>query len=412
MMAALGKFAVPILSIASAVLFIMGFKHMCRVRSARRGTSLLGLGFLLALLSVAVESAHLEPKLALVGLAVGTVIGLLVGFGTKTEVGIGVGPLVTTAGGIAAALVAVAAFLSDEVWPLGSAFAMEGGLRGAALGLAVVSGLAALVFGLLAAIGPAARTSGQPAAVALTASCSGLASAMVGFALGNPIVVTVGGLVAAAGFSLAAIVGKALCRQPFDIVAGVGRRDADNEYSNVKACGAEEAAMELETARKVVMVPGYGMAVAQAQHALAEIAKLLSLRGAKVIFAIHPAAGLIPGHMNILLDEAKVETARLCEWEAANRELADADVALVVGANDIVNPAASDDPTSAVFGMPFIDVGRARTVFVIKRSLRPGAAGVKNPLFERANTNMVFGDAKKVLQAIGVELKAQAKAAA
>jgi len=154
------------------------------------------------------------------------------------------------------------------------------------------------------------------------------------------------------------------------------------------------------------------MAVAQAQHALAEIARLLSLRGAKVIFAIHPAAGLIPGHMNILLDEAKVETARLCEWEAANRELADADVALVVGANDIVNPAAGEDAASAVFGMPFIDVGRARTVFVIKRSLRSGAAGVKNPLFERANTNMVFGDAKKVLQAIGVELKAQAKAAA
>jgi NAD(P) transhydrogenase subunit beta len=248
--------------------------------------------------------------------------------------------------------------------------------------------------------------------VALAASGSGLASAMVGFALGNPIVVTVGGLVAAAGFSLAAIVGTALGRQPLDIVAGVGRRDADDEYSNVKTCGAEDAAMELETARKVVMVPGYGMAVAQAQHALAEIARLLSLRGAKVIFAIHPAAGLIPGHMNILLDEAKVETARLCEWEAANRELADADVALVVGANDIVNPAAGEDAASAVFGMPFIDVGRARTVFVIKRSLRSGAAGVKNPLFERANTNMVFGDAKKVLQAIGVELKAQAKAAA
>ena len=170
--------------------------------------------------------------------------------------------------------------------------------------------------------------------------------------------------------------------------------------------------MELETARKVVLVPGYGMAAAQAQHALAELAKLLSLRGAKVVYAIHPAAGLIPGHMNILLDEAKVETALLCEWEAANRELADADVAVVVGANDIVNPAANDDPGSAVYGMPFIDVRPARTVFVIKRGLGVGAAGVKNPLFERANTTMIFGDAKKVLQAIGVELKAQAKAAA
>ena len=374
-MAPLREFAVPILYIASAVLFILGLKQLCRVRSARRGIGLLSLGFVLALMGVAIEAAPLEPKLALAGLTVGTMMGLLVGFGTKTEVGAGVGPFFAAAGGIAAALVAVAAFLSDEVWPLGSAFAMEGGQRGAALGLAALSGLAALVFGLLAAIGPAARTSGQPAAVALTASCSGLASAMVGFALGNPIVVTVGGLVAAAGLSLAAIVGTSLGRRPLDIVAGVGRRSEGDDYSNVKACGAEEVAMELETARKVVMVPGYGMAVAQAQHTLAEIAKLLSLRGAKVIFAIHPAAGLIPGHMNILLDEAKVETARLYEWEAANRELADADVALVVGANDIVNPAASDDATSAVFGMPFIDVGRARTVFVIKRSLRSGAAG-------------------------------------
>ena len=412
MMAPLREFAVPILYIASAVLFILGLKQLSRVRAARRGTGVRGLGFVLALLGVAIEAAQLEPKLALAGLAAGTGIGLVVGFGNKTRLGASVGYFLAAAGGIAAALVAVAAFLSNEAWPLGSAFAMEGGLRGAALGLAAFSGLAALVFGLLAAIGPAARTSGQPAAVALAASGSGLASAMVGFALGNPIVVTVGGLVAAAGFSLAAIVGTALGRQPLDIVAGVGRRDADDEYSNVKTCGAEDAAMELETARKVVMVPGYGMAVAQAQHALAEIARLLSLRGAKVIFAIHPAAGLIPGHMNILLDEAKVETARLCEWEAANRELADADVALVVGANDIVNPAAGEDAASAVFGMPFIDVGRARTVFVIKRSLRSGAAGVKNPLFERANTNMVFGDAKKVLQAIGVELKAQAKAAA
>ena len=164
--------------------------------------------------------------------------------------------------------------------------------------------------------------------------------------------------------------------------------------------------MVLETARRVVIVPGYGMAVAQAQHALAEITKLLSLRGAKVVYAIHPAAGLIPGHMNILLDEAKVEATQLLEWEAANAELAGADVALVVGANDIVNPAAQNDAKNALYGMPFLDVGRADTVFVIKRSLRPGAAGVKNELFERNNTNLVFGDAKKVLQAIGTEWKA------
>jgi NAD(P) transhydrogenase subunit beta len=233
---------------------------------------------------------------------------------------------------------------------------------------------------------------------------------MVGLALGNPIVATVGGLVAAAGYSLSGIVGAALGRSPLDIAFGRGR--ANDEYTNVKACGAEEVAMELETARKVIVVPGYGMAVAQAQHALADVAKVLAANGAKVLYAIHPAAGLIPGHMNVLLDEAKVDEAQLREWQDANRELADADVALVVGACDIVNPAAKDDRSSALFGMPIIEVEKARTVFVIKRSLRPGASGAKNPLFERPNVTLVFGDAKKVLQGIGVELKAQIKAAA
>ena len=412
MMALLQNFAVPILYIASAIVFILGLKLICKVRSARRGTAMLGLGFVLALLGVAIEAAHLDPKLPLLGLAIGTLLGLLVGLGVRTDPGAGVGPLLAASGGVAAALVALAALLSDELGLAGSSLALFGGLRAAALVLAMASGVTALMFGIFATIGPAARTSGKPVAVALTASASGLASAMVGFALGNPIVVTAGGLVATAGISLSAIVGSSLGRKPLNIVAFASRKGSGDEYSNVKTCGAEETAMVLETARRVVMVPGYGMAVAQAQHALAEIAKLLSRRGANVVYAIHPAAGLIPGHMNILLDEAKVETVQLREWEAANRELADADVALVVGANDIVNPAARDDAASAVYGMPFIDVGRARSVFVIKRSLRPGAAGVKNLLFERTNTNMVFGDAKNVLQAIGVELKAQMKAAA
>ncbi len=408
----LRTFAIPVLDIASAVLFIMGLKLMGRARSARRGATLLGLGFVVALVGTAVEAADLDPKLALAGLALGIGIGLLAGYGAKIGSSVGWGPALAAAGGVAAALVALAAFFGVEAWPIGGALALQGGLRGAALGLAVVSGAAALGLGLFAGFGPAAGGSGQPAGTALAASASGLASAMLGVALGNPIVATVGALVATAGFSLAAIVGKALGRAPLDIVGGTGRKGDGDGYANVKACGPEETAMVLETARKVVMVPGYGMAVAQAQHALADVAKLLRSRGADVVYAIHPAAGLIPGHMNILLDEAKVDPADLRAWEAANQELADADVALVVGANDIVNPAAKDDPQSAVFGMPFLDVGRARTVFVVKRSLRPGAAAVKNQLFERANTNMVFGDAKKVLQAIGLELKTQMKAAA
>jgi NAD(P) transhydrogenase subunit beta len=243
--------------------------------------------------------------------------------------------------------------------------------------------------------------------VALAAASSGLAAAMMGFALGNPIVVTVGGLIATAGWSLAGIVAKGLGSKPLDLALGRAAKRAGEAYQDVKACGPEETAMVLESARKVIVVPGYGMAVAQAQHALAEVGKVLEARGARVLYAIHPVAGLIPGHINILLDEAKIPTAQIVDWETANRELADADVALAVGANDIVNPDTADNPQSAVFGMPFIDVGRAGAVFVVKRSLRPGAAGVTNPLFERANTSLVFGDARKVLQAIGVELKAQ-----
>jgi NAD(P) transhydrogenase subunit beta len=413
-LASLRNFAVPILYIASAVFFIAGLKATCKVRVAGRGTTLLAVGFLLALAGIAVEIAGADLTLALTGVAVGAVFGLLIGLRARIAFGRGMGPLLSGAGGVVSLLVATAAFLSDEDWPQSGALALAGGLRGAALGLAVLGGVAALVLALLAAFGLAARASGQPAAVALSASSSGLAAAMVGFALGNPIVVTVGALATTAGWTLSTIVAQSLGRKPLDVVLRPSLKTGKTteDYGDVQTCGAEEAAMVLENAHTVVMTPGYGMAVAQAQHALHEVGKMLEQRGAQVFYAIHPAAGLIPGHMNILLDEAKVPAAQILDWQAANAKLAEADVALVVGANDIVNPATRDDPRSAVYGMPLIDVGLARSVFVIKRSLRPGAAGVKNALFERTNTTLVLGDAKKVLQAIGVELKAQLPKAA
>jgi NAD(P) transhydrogenase subunit beta len=408
-LASLRTFAVPILYIASAVFFIAGLKATCKVRAAGRGTTLLAIGFLLALAGIAIETAGSDLKLALAGVALGAIFGLLIALRSRIALGRGIGPLLAGAGGVVSVLVAIAAFLSDEDWPLASALALTGGLRGAALGLGMLAGLGASVLAVLAAFGPAARASGQPAAVALSASASGLATAMVGFALGNPIVVTVGALATTAGWTLAAIVAQSLGRKPSEIVLRPSSKTGKTgeEYGDVQTCGAEEAAMVLENAHTVVIVPGYGMAVAQAQHAVHDVAKMLEQRGAQVFYAIHPAAGLIPGHMNILLDEAKVPAAQILEWQAANTKLAEADVALVVGANDIVNPATQSDPHSAVYGMPLIDVGLARSVFVIKRSLRPGAAGVKNALFERTNTTLILGDAKKVLQAIGVELKAQ-----
>ena len=414
MMASLRTFAVPTLYIASAVFFITGLKGVCKVRAAGRGTTLLAIGFLLALAGITIETAGADLSLALAGVALGTISGLLIGLRTRVVFGQGIGPLLAGAGGVVSALVAIAAFLSDEEWPFESALALTGGLRGAALGLAMLAGLAAFVLAGLAAFGPAARAAGQPSAVALSASASGLGAAMVGMALGNPIVVTVGALAATAGWTLSAIVAQSFGRKPSDVVLGLGSKTGKmgEDYGDVQTCGAEEAAMVLENARTVVIVPGYGMAVAQAQHALHEIGKMLEQRGSAVFYAVHPAAGLIPGHMNILLDEAKVPATQLLEWQAANAKLAEADVALVVGANDIVNPATQGDPSSAVYGMPLIDVRPARSVFVIKRSLRPGAADVKNDLFEHPHTSMVFGDAKKVLQAIGVELKAQLPKAA
>jgi H+-translocating NAD(P) transhydrogenase subunit beta len=412
-MASWSVVAVPIFDIASAISFIMGLKLMSRARASRRGSSLLALGFGLAAIGMVFEIVELEVGLVLFGLAIGVVGGWLIGKLSRIDSGPGIGPWLAGAGGIAAALVAVSAFLSQKAWPEPGFMALNGGQRGAALGLAAMAGAAALLLGLRAAVGASARGHGQSSVTALAAAASGLAAAMVGFALGDPLVVTVGGLVAAAGYALASMVASALGRRPLDVALGAARRSGGpDDYDEVQACGPEEAAMVLETAHAVVLVPGYGMAVAQAQHALAELGKLLAQRGTEVSYAIHPAAGLIPGHMNILLDEAQVPPGLLVEWQAANAALAKADVALVVGANDIVNPGAADDPGSAVFGMPFLDVGKAGTVLVVKRTLRPGATGAKNPLFERPNVNLVFGDAKQVLQAIGLELKAQTKAAA
>jgi NAD/NADP transhydrogenase beta subunit len=402
----------PVLAIASATCFILGLKLMARARSARRASTLLVLGFVLALIEMGFEGVHLDHRLGLVGIGIGVVVGLAGGGKGGLSLGGVAGPLLAAAGGAAAALIAVSGFLSDEAWPAPGTLALTYGQRGAALGLAVLAGVAATVLGILAAAGPSARTAGQPATTALAAACSGLAAAMVGFAVGNAVVVTVGGLVAAAGYALATIVGVALGRRPLDIVLGTGHASGGREeYANVKACGAEEAAMVLETAGRVVVVPGYGMAVAQAQHAAGEVARLLVQRGARVRYAIAAAAGVIPGHMNILLDEAKVPPEQLVEGDAALAELAAADVALVVGANDVVNPAAHDT-ASPLYGLSVLDAEQARAVFVIKRSLRPGAAGVRNPLFDEPQVTMIFGDAKQVLQAIGVELKAQAKAAA
>jgi NAD(P) transhydrogenase subunit beta len=247
----------------------------------------------------------------------------------------------------------------------------------------------------------------MPVVVSLLNSYSGLAGAAAGFVLGNNGLIIVGSLVGASGIILTSIMCKAMNRSLTNVLfggsmseqSGVSKSENDAFYEGkVKFSNADELAMLLESAQKVVFVPGYGLAVAQAQHATRELASMLEANGAEVKYAIHPVAGRMPGHMNVLLAEAEVPYDQLVEMDTINPEFSQTDVAIVLGANDVVNPGAAEDPNSPIFGMPILNVHNAKTVVVVKRGLSPGFAGIPNELFIRDNALMVPGDAKKVLQ--------------
>ena len=252
----------------------------------------------------------------------------------------------------------------------------------------------------------------MPVVISLLNSYSGVAAAATGFVIGNSMLIIAGALVGASGLILTRIMCDAMNRSlanvmfgGFGAVAPGGVAAASSEYGPVRSGGAEEAAMLLDSAEKVMVVPGYGLAVAQAQHVVKEIAAILEAKGAQVLYAIHPVAGRMPGHMNVLLAEADIPYEQLLEMDRANGEFNSVDVVLVVGANDVVNPAARTSPGSPIYGMPILDVLSARSVIVIKRSLGAGFAGIKNELFENEKTMMVFMDAKEALQSIASELK-------
>jgi NAD(P) transhydrogenase subunit beta len=251
----------------------------------------------------------------------------------------------------------------------------------------------------------------MPVVVSLLNSYSGVAASMAGFVIGNPLLIIGGAMVGAAGLILTQIMCVAMNRSLLNVlVGGFGVADGaggggSDEYTTVTSCGPEEAAMVLEDAESVIIIPGYGLAVAQAQHAVRELADLLKARGTKVTYGIHPVAGRMPGHMNVLLAEADVPYEELLEMDVINPEFKSTDVVIILGANDVVNPVATKDPSSPIAGMPILNAHEARSVFVVKRSLSPGYAGIKNELFEYDNTMMVFGDAKKVLQGLIGEVK-------
>ncbi len=251
----------------------------------------------------------------------------------------------------------------------------------------------------------------MPVVISLLNSFTGVAAACAGFLYDNIAMLTGGILVGAAGTLLTILMCKAMNRSLLNVLIGsfgAGNKSTGGikEHGNYKEISLSDAAMIMNYAHKIIIVPGYGLAVAQAQHSCHELEKVLEAKGVEVTYAIHPVAGRMPGHMNVLLAEADVSYDKLQEMEQANEAFPATDVALVLGANDVVNPAAKTDPSSPIYGMPILDVELARAVIVNKRSMKPGYAGIENDLFFRPKTSMLFGDAKKVLQDLIGELKA------
>jgi NAD(P) transhydrogenase subunit beta len=276
--------------------------------------------------------------------------------------------------------------------------------------LFLVMSALALVFGvlLIVPIGGA----DMPTVISLLNSYAGLSAAAMGFVLENKLLIVAGSLDGSSGLILSIIMCKAMNRSFTNVLFGafgqVQVSAAGAAQKSYRSAGAEEAAGILSSANSVMIVPGYGMAVAQAQHKVRELYDLLTKNGVAVKFAIHPVAGRMPGHMNVLLAEAQIPYDALLEMEEANSELPQTDVALVIGANDVTNPAARHDKTSPIYGMPIIDTDKARTVMVIKRSMNPGFAGIDNELYYLDRTLMLFGDAKQFVSELVKEVQAQA----
>ncbi|MCB1138401.1 MAG: NAD(P)(+) transhydrogenase (Re/Si-specific) subunit beta [Leptospiraceae bacterium] len=251
----------------------------------------------------------------------------------------------------------------------------------------------------------------MPVVISLLNSYSGIAAATTGFVLQNTVLIITGSLVGASGIILTQIMCKSMNRSLMNVLlGGFGQTptvsSGEKKQITVKEIGVEEAAMVFETARSIIVVPGYGMAVAQAQHVVRELGELLEKHGAQVRFAIHPVAGRMPGHMNVLLAEANVPYEKLLEMDQINDDFANTDLALVIGANDVTNPAARHDEASPIYGMPILNVDKAQTVIVVKRSLRSGYAGIDNELYGFDNCLMYLGDAKEAISKLIAEIKA------
>ncbi len=453
---------IPFAYLVSAVLFILALRGLSSPATAQQGNRFGMIGMAIAIITTLLQPVVTSFGLILVAIAIGGAIGALVAKKIKMTALPQLVAAFHSLVGLAAVLVGVAAFLSPDAFGLveegrihgsslleiglgvaigaitftGSliAFAKLQGLIGGSplvfpfqhklnLGLGVLIFLLVIVFVLgqspmvLWAIVGITMLLGfllilpiggadMPVVVSMLNSYSGWAAAATGFTLQNPLLIITGALVGASGAILSYIMCKGMNRSIFNVILGGFGSDsataaiAGADDRPVKAGSAEDAAFIMKNASSVVIIPGYGMAVAQAQHALREMSDILKKNGVKVRYAIHPVAGRMPGHMNVLLAEANVSYDDVLELDEINRDFGQTDVAFVIGANDVTNPAAKTDPTSAIYGMPILDVEKAKTVLFIKRSMATGYAGVQNELFYRPNTMMLFDDAKRMCENI------------
>jgi proton-translocating NAD(P)+ transhydrogenase subunit beta len=445
--------------LVAAVLFILGLKQMGSPRTARRGNTLAAVGMLVATLTVLINLTEPSWTVIISGLIVGSAIGAALALRVQmTEM-----PELVAAfngfGGISSMLVALVALLQTRaLWDtetgvtvmlsviIGAvtftgSFVAYAKLKGLISGRPIslpggktVNAAIATSIGVLLVIGVTGDATwpywaavalaavigvlgvlpiggaDMPVVISLLNSLSGVAASTAGFVIGNDALIIGGALVGAAGMILTLQMGKAMNRtlanvlfSGFGAISGAGV--ADGEEKPVNRATPDDVAIALAYAQSVLIVPGYGLAVAQAQHVTKKLASMLEERGIDVGYAIHPVAGRMPGHMNVLLAEADVPYDQLYDLDQSNPQFQQTDVVLIVGANDVVNPSARDDSTSPIYGMPILEVDRARTVVVVKRSLSPGFAGIDNPLFYMDSTMMLFSDAKAALENIATALE-------
>ena len=431
--------------VVSAALFIFGLKQLGSPATARRGNTISALGMLVAVVAALLDQGIVDFQWIVIGFVVGGAIGgaaarlvqmtsmpemvaLFNGFGGMASLLVGWAALSPEAGTFTLVTIILSILIGGVTFTgsliaygklsetIGSGALLFRGQQvvnslivlgilassvmfcmepGNSQWLYLVIGLS-LLFGVMVVI-PIGGAD-MPVVISLLNSYSGLAACAAGFAVDNNILIVAGSLVGASGIILTQIMCKAMNRSLGNVLFsgfGSGKVEEASVEGEIKPISVEDAYYVLEASSNVAIVPGYGMAVAQAQHVVKELTELLEQNGTEVNFGIHPVAGRMPGHMNVLLAEADVPYDQLLEMDDINPRMDNVDVAIVIGANDVVNPAARESESSPIYGMPVINVDNARTVFVLKRSMASGFAGIENPLFYKDNTRMLFGDAKE-----------------